>query len=157
MIVGITIASMMPSALNRICRSAEAMGPCGLSTPSEQPASDAAPIKPTANIPYRISDLICLDVDGIVGGFRQRAAVLGGREPGAARGERDARGIAGVINEKCRKQDKQVKDGEHKQAFGRTPMGFATPVDLERKPNEHQPAERGDHAVDRPRKAECPG
>ena len=42
-IVGITIASMMPSELNRICRSAEAMGPFGSSTPSEQPPSVAAP------------------------------------------------------------------------------------------------------------------
>ena len=36
-IVGITIASMMPSELNRICRSATAIGPFGSRTPSVQP------------------------------------------------------------------------------------------------------------------------
>src|SRR5216684_3219248 len=36
-IVGITIASMMPSELNRISRSAAAMGAFGSRTPAEQP------------------------------------------------------------------------------------------------------------------------
>src|ERR1700730_8542623 len=90
-IVGITIASMMPSELNRICRSPEAMGPFGSSTPSEQPPSAAAPIKITAttetariepllstvvrndnrfnmagnrcSTPYRISNLVCPEPD----------------------------------------------------------------------------------------------
>src|SRR6266850_6829224 len=43
-----TIASMMPSALKRICRSAAAMGPFGSRTPSVQPASAATPIKTMA-------------------------------------------------------------------------------------------------------------
>ncbi len=43
-----TIASMMPSELNRISRSAEETGPCGLSTPSEQPESATAPITPAS-------------------------------------------------------------------------------------------------------------
>src|ERR1700730_1075211 len=90
-IVGITIASMMPSELNRICRSPEAMGPFGSSTPSEQPPSAATPIKTTAttetariepllstvmrndnrfnmagnrcSTPYRISNLVCPEPD----------------------------------------------------------------------------------------------
>ena len=53
-IVGITIASMMPSELNRICRSAEAMGPCGSSTPSVQPPSVAAPIRIADSKMYRM-------------------------------------------------------------------------------------------------------
>src|SRR5947208_16801847 len=61
-ITGITIASMMPSALNRICRSARAMGPFGSSTPSVQPPSVAAPIRTTASKPYRMLDLA--EVDG---------------------------------------------------------------------------------------------
>src|ERR1700712_3580610 len=61
-ITGITIASMMPSALSRICRSPRATGPFGSSTPSVQPPSDAAPIRTTASKPYRMSDLA--EVDG---------------------------------------------------------------------------------------------
>src|SRR6478609_1705810 len=63
-IVGITIASMMPSELNRISRSAVAMGPLGLRTPSVQPPTVAALIRTTASKPYRILDLA--EVDGAV-------------------------------------------------------------------------------------------
>src|SRR5438270_10773130 len=62
-IVGITIASMIPSELNRICRSAEAMGPFGSSTPSEQPPSATAPIKAITSTAYRISNLVCPEPD----------------------------------------------------------------------------------------------
>src|SRR5450432_3010179 len=61
-ITGITIASMMPSALNRICLSARATGPFGSNTPSVQPPSVAIPIRTTASIPYRMLDLA--EVDG---------------------------------------------------------------------------------------------
>src|ERR1700750_2910967 len=61
-IVGITIASMIPSELNRISRSAAAMGPFGLSTPSVQPPSVAAPLRTTASKPDRMLDLA--EVDG---------------------------------------------------------------------------------------------
>src|ERR1700687_3393242 len=61
-ITGITIASMIPSALSRICRSAAAIGPFGSSTPSVQPPSVAAPIKTTASREYRMLDLA--EVDG---------------------------------------------------------------------------------------------
>src|ERR1700685_471534 len=59
---GITIASMMPSALSRISRSAAAIGPFGSSTPSVQPPSVATPIRTTASKPYRMSDLACAEV-----------------------------------------------------------------------------------------------
>src|SRR4051794_35222209 len=55
--VGITIASMIPSELNRICRSAEAMGPFGSSTPSLQPPSSAALIRMKARRRGRMSDV----------------------------------------------------------------------------------------------------
>src|SRR5437868_10964819 len=61
-ITGTTIASMMPSELSKICRSAAAIGPFGSSTPSEQPPSVAAPIRIITSRPYRMSDLA--DVDG---------------------------------------------------------------------------------------------
>src|SRR6266404_5402973 len=64
-ITGITMASMMPSALRRICRSAAAIGPCGSSTPSVQPPSMATPIRTTASKPYRMLDLA--KVDGAAG------------------------------------------------------------------------------------------
>src|SRR6266700_3871358 len=62
-ITGITIASMMPSALSRICRSARAIGPFGSSTPSVQPPRVAAPIRTTASKPYRML-LDLAEVDG---------------------------------------------------------------------------------------------
>src|SRR6266704_2533182 len=61
-ITGITIASMMPSELSRICRSPSAIGPFGSSTPSVQPPSIAVPIRTTASKPYRMLDLA--EVDG---------------------------------------------------------------------------------------------
>src|SRR3954463_14617460 len=59
-ITGITIASMMPSALSRICRSARAIGPFGSRTPSVQPPSVAATSR-TASKPYRMLDLAEVD------------------------------------------------------------------------------------------------
>src|SRR6202035_5400164 len=61
-ITGITIASMMPSALSRICRSAAGIGPFGAGTPSEQPPSIAAPTSSTASKRYRMLNLA--EVDG---------------------------------------------------------------------------------------------
>src|ERR1700722_6541899 len=62
-ITGITIASMMPSELSRICRSAAAMGPFGSSTPSVQPPSSAAPNRTTVSKPYRMLDLARAEVE----------------------------------------------------------------------------------------------
>src|SRR6202051_1259795 len=63
-ITGITIASMMPSALSRICRSERATGPFGSNTPSVQPPSVATPIRTTAGEPYRMSNLAEADGAG---------------------------------------------------------------------------------------------
>jgi hypothetical protein len=56
-IVGITIASMMPVALNMMSRWAEAMGPFGSRTPSEQPPASWLRAKQGAAQPiaYEIS------------------------------------------------------------------------------------------------------
>src|SRR5580700_7800352 len=62
-ITGITIASMMPSELSRICRSAAAIGPFGSSTPSVQPPSIAAPTRTMAGKTRRISGLLPAEVD----------------------------------------------------------------------------------------------
>src|SRR6266568_6338798 len=77
-ITGITIASMMPSALSRICRSARATGPFGSSTPSVQPPSVATPIRTTARKLYRMLDLAHAEVDETacaVNGTRQEVGV----------------------------------------------------------------------------------
>src|SRR5215468_4460538 len=58
-IVGITIASMMPVALNSISRCADAIGPFGSRTPSEQPPSIVALIKTRASTADRMLDLLC--------------------------------------------------------------------------------------------------
>src|ERR1700730_18648795 len=60
-ITGTTMASMMPSALSRICRSAKAIGPFGSNMPSVQPPSVATPIRTTASRPYRMLNLAELD------------------------------------------------------------------------------------------------
>src|SRR5882672_12854502 len=85
-ITGITIASMMPSALSRICRSAAAIGPFGSSTPSVQPPSVAAPIKATASKLYRMSDLA--EVDGaacVADGVRLEFGAHGSAGPATMR------------------------------------------------------------------------
>src|SRR5262249_56058049 len=51
-----TIASMIPVELSKMSRWAAAMGPCGSSTPPEQPPRVAAPINETASAKSRISD-----------------------------------------------------------------------------------------------------
>src|SRR6266403_1309987 len=62
-ITGITIASMMPSALSRICRSARAIGPFGSNTLSVQPPSVAEPFRTTASQAYRMLDPANAEVD----------------------------------------------------------------------------------------------
>src|SRR5882724_6178483 len=77
-ITGITIASMMPSALNRICRSAKATGPFGSNTPSPQPPSVATPSRTTANKPHRMLDLAEVDgAAGVAGGTWQEFGTHG--------------------------------------------------------------------------------
>src|SRR5262249_37073032 len=56
MIVGITIASMIPVELSIMSRSAAATGPFGSNTPPEQPPRVAPPINKTANSKRRMSD-----------------------------------------------------------------------------------------------------
>src|ERR1700675_3317813 len=68
-IVGMTIASMIPSELNRICRSAMAMVPFGSRTPSLQPPSAAAQTKAPISGPYRMSDLVCVQGERSVRGL----------------------------------------------------------------------------------------
>src|SRR5258708_3879493 len=70
-IVGITIASMMPSELNRICRSASAIGPLGSSTPSEQPLSIATLIKAKPSTTYRMLDLLWPGAGGAAQGAEE--------------------------------------------------------------------------------------
>src|SRR5260221_9342260 len=63
--VGIAIASMIPSESKRICRSAEATGPLGSRTPSVQPPSAAAVIKAPIRRMDRMLDLVCRETGGI--------------------------------------------------------------------------------------------
>src|SRR5262249_62164915 len=89
--VGMTIASMIPVELNRISRSAAAMGPFGSSTPSEQPPSVAAPSKATARSAYRISSSYEGDDDG-----RRR--------------EHDRGRFAAAVDQKRREHHEEVED-----------------------------------------------
>src|SRR5262245_29067935 len=79
---------MMPVALNRMSRSAEAMGPFGLRTPSLQPPSVAAPITTRASRADRILDLLCPETGGTARGADQQlgaatACTTAGAQPRA--------------------------------------------------------------------------
>src|SRR5215475_13287229 len=111
MTTGITIASMMPVALIRICRSAKAMGPFGSSTPSVQPPSNEAPIRTKASKPYRMSDLVRAESDEAA--RTQGSAWQGlGMYPSAAAASLRGRGArertTTVVNQQSRKQHEQV-------------------------------------------------
>src|ERR1700736_4360430 len=97
-----TIASMMPSELKRICRSATAIGPFGSSTPSLQPPSVAAPSKATARTRYRISSSHGVDDDG-------------------SPREDDRRRFAAAVGQKRPEQRGQVDDREGEQAVSSLP------------------------------------
>src|SRR5882672_6075345 len=124
-----TIASMMPSELNRICRSATAMGPFGSSTPSEQPPSAAAPSRATARSAYRISSSHYADDDG-------------------SRREDDRGRFAAAVDQKRREQHEQVDDREAEQAVSSPPIERAGPAQLQREADEDRSTDDGSHAVD---------
>src|SRR5260370_36542432 len=112
-ITGITIASMIPSALSRICRSAAAIGPFGSSTPSEQPPSIAAPIRTTASKPYRMLDLA--EVDGAacaVGGARRVFRVHRSDDPAIARRAHGGKRFRSMVDQERRKQREQISDAK---------------------------------------------
>src|SRR5262245_4483320 len=102
---------MMPVALNRICRSASALGPLASSTPS-QPPSVAAISRTRVSEPCRISGLPNLEGANIVRstrlsrGCRRRACPVIVRQ--ALRREC----TAVVIDQKACKQQEQIGDGE---------------------------------------------
>src|SRR5580658_1457217 len=115
-----TIASMMPSELKRICRSAMAIGPFGSRTPSLQPPRVAAPSKATARIRYRISSSHCAGDDG-------------------SPREDDRRRFAAVVDQERREQHEQVDDRKPEQAVSRAPIGFVGLAQLQREPDEKRP------------------
>src|ERR1700674_886571 len=101
--VGMTIASMMPSELNRICRSATAIGPFGSRTPSLQPPRVAARSKATASTRNRISSPHCA------------------YDHGSPR-EDDRGRLAAAVGQKRREQHGQVDDREAEQAVSSPPI-----------------------------------
>src|SRR5215469_1196297 len=136
-IVGMQIASMMPVALNMICRSAAAIGPCGSSTPSLQPPRIVAPSNARARKTYRISGSHCADDHG--------------HPPDDDRG----RSAAGV-EQQHRKKREQVEDGKPEQAIGRSAVRTGIPVQLPRQGHEERAADHRGGTVDRAGKAERP-
>src|SRR5580698_6004505 len=101
---------MMPSELNRICRSAEAIGPFGSSTPSLQPPSVAAPIKTTASSLYRMSNLVCRDAGKVEYGSNRAAHKLGRRRATASPCTRPKRRstVAGVRQEDRKQHEQEI-------------------------------------------------
>src|SRR5882672_9533851 len=125
-----TIASMMPSELNRICSSAEAIGPFGSRTPSLQPPRVVAPSKATASTRYRISSSHCAD------------------DHGSPR-EDDRGRFAAAVGQERREQHGQVDDRETEQAVSRPPIKRAGPAQLQRESHKERSTDDGGHAVDR--------
>src|SRR5262249_22494766 len=118
MTTGITIASMMPVALNRICRSARAMGPFGSSTPSVQPPRIEAPIRTTAREPYRILNLPRAEFDQTASAASGVGQGLGTHPSDAAVSAqascpRDR--TAAMVDQEQRKQHEQIEDGKQEQ------------------------------------------
>src|SRR5215831_8187602 len=108
-----TIDSMMPVELRRICRSAAAIGPFGSRTPSVQPPRFAAPSKTMARRMYRISNPHCAEDGG--------------------RPREDERGrLAAAVGQKRHEQHEQVDDREGEQAVGSAPIERAGPAQSQR-------------------------
>src|SRR5260221_9492769 len=124
-IVGMTIASMMASELNRISRSAAAIGPFGSRTPSEQPPSAAAPIKRAVNRPRRMSALPC-----------RANADMSPRE-----GQAGLRPASAVAGQQSREQQEEIGGGEHEQAGGPPPLAPRASVGAAPEGNERAPPE----------------
>src|SRR4051795_8778797 len=119
---------MMPSALNRICRSAAAIGPFGSSTPSVQPPSIAAPTRTAANKPYRMLDLAEVDGAACAAGAAWREF---GMHRNAAAGMRRPHGrerATPMVGQESRKQDEQIDDGEHEQPVRSAAIGLDASV-----------------------------
>src|ERR1043166_5481073 len=156
MATGITIANMMPVALNRICRSARAIGPLGSSTPS-QPPSVAAASRSTVSERYRISSLPNLAGASTVHSAwlsrsRRRRACLVVMRRTHRRGR-----TAVVIDEQAGKQQEQIGDGEDEQFVRRATIGCSTPVQLKCQQEKERPADGDDRAIDNASKAQAQG
>src|SRR5262249_50251111 len=140
-------ASMMPVELNRMSRSADAMGPFGSSTPSEQPPSIAAKINKTASAPCRISDLPWVSSAGTARDAERRTYWPDGSRSGA-RGGRGWPPINSLVDQQRGKQHKQVQNRTPKQTMGGASIGLATPDQSERELNEPRSADDGNRAID---------
>src|SRR5262249_29002261 len=148
-----TIASMIPVELNIMSRSAEAMGPLGSSTPSEQPPSAAAQINKMASATCCISGPL-----RSVGTARDAEQSIYGRH-GRRRGTRGdhERPVTPAIPgaERCEKQ-KQVQDGKSEQPVCRPSIGFIASDQPHRDGDQRLPAGGARGAIDRPAKPQPP-
>src|SRR5262249_18455555 len=144
---------MIPVELSIISRSAEATGPFGSSTPSEQPPSAAAPINKTA------SATCCMS--GLFKGL-EPARDEGSSSPGRGGARRGTGGNkerpeppAIPDAERC-EQQKQVQDGKSEQPVCRASIGFVASDQPQRERNECRSAEDGSRAIDRAGKPKRP-
>src|SRR5580692_3568430 len=156
-ITGITIASMMPSELSRICRLATAIGPCGSRTPSLQPPSVAAPIRTTASKTYRMSDLAPAEVIEAVrpanGAWVKLMRPSGGR---TTKRRTHRRSATSVINQEGCKQREQIENGEYEQPVSSAAIGPGAPANPTCEQKENSAAKRGDRAIHRACKPQKP-
>src|SRR5215468_7055583 len=160
MTTGITIASMIPVALIRICRSAKAMGPFGSSTPSVQPPSTEAPIRTKASKSYRILDLPRADLDkaaSAASGVGQGIGVDPSDVTVSARARYPRIQTAAVIDQERRKQREQIENGKQEQPVSGATISYNALVQLKCEQEEKYAADCGDRAIDHACKPELPG
>src|ERR1700727_126552 len=159
-ITGITIASMMPSELSRICRLASAIGTCGSRTPSLQPPSIAAPVRTAASKTYRMSDLERAEggeTARIANGAWRKLGLRRSNGPATMRCTRRRERAASMVNQEGRKQRKQIEDGECEQPVSGAAIGASAPADPASEQKENRAANRSDRAIHRTSEPEGPG
>src|ERR1700734_1330632 len=114
---------MIPSELNRISRSADAMGPFGSRTPSWNPPSIAA-------LNWRSRRMSRLPHDEGAGRISQVFRV--------------------VVRQKGREQQEEIRNGEDEQTVGGSPICPAAAVQMCCQQNENRSADNGGRTIDRP-------
>src|SRR5262245_28529688 len=144
---------MIPVEFSIMSRSAEAIGPFGSTTPSEQPPRAAPPIKKTASATCCMSGSL-----RSIGTARDAETRIYRRDGSRRRTRGDherpaTRAISGA--ERC-EQQRQVQDGKSEQPVCRASIGFIAADQPQRERNERRSAEEGSRAIDRAGKPKRP-
>src|SRR4029077_6788475 len=137
---------MMPVELSRMSRSADAMGPFGSRTPSEQPPSVAAPINETMSARYGISTPLWFGLGGTAAA--ERNIYRPDRGWSGVRGDHEWPTSPTIVSQESCEQHKQVQDRKREQAICGPALGLAARDHSQRECNERRPGDGGGRAID---------